>query len=90
MVQGTYTSKTKLLTASYLLQISLPVYYQCYHGSKEARTSGWQNEGQASFGPTLFLGSDLFCTVGVPRIAPQVGHLILLQNPSPFQRVSQQ
>jgi len=47
MVQGTYTSKTKLLTASYLLQISLPVYYQCYHGSKEARTSGWQNEGQA-------------------------------------------
>jgi len=43
-----------------------------------------------SFGPTLFLGSDLFCTVGVPRIAPQVGHLILLQNPSPFQRASQQ
>lgn len=29
------------------LQISLPVYYQYYHGSKEARKDGWQNEGQA-------------------------------------------
>lgn len=43
-----------------------------------------------SFGPTLFPGNGLFCIVGVPRIAPQVGHLILQRNPSPFQRASQQ
>jgi hypothetical protein len=46
-VHGAYTSKIKLPTASYRIQNILPVYYQYCRGSKEARTSGWQNEGQA-------------------------------------------